>query len=159
MSVYSSLIQASKNEELSLWDMQSYNTKILFIIDIRSSVSNLSNRKTRHTTSGLTWDGARRGIGAGRGQVARNAEGSVRLEENRSTYPPRHRTHMSWTSSQKHKQAKSYINRWRNKNRGWPAIYQLDEKRSSLLGLCKPFSRKGCPRITKKSLQRVIFSR
>ena len=74
-------------------------------------------QKPEHTTGGSGRGGARRGGRAGRGRAGRDADGSVRPGDNRPSYPPRHRRQLSRTSIQKHDQAKSYVNRWRNENR------------------------------------------
>ena len=53
--------------------------------------------------------------GAGRDHAGRDADKSVRPRHNRLSYPPRHRTHLSWTILQEHERAKCYVNRWINK--------------------------------------------
>ena len=48
---------------------------------------------------------------------------SMALEANRPSGPPGRRKKMCWTSLCKLKQRKPYVNLWRNKTSGWPAVY------------------------------------
>ena len=61
-------------------------------------------------------DGAHGGL-AGRGRAGLDANITVRPGNKPPPHPPKHRRHVS-SSPQKHEQAKSYVNRWRNKTRG-----------------------------------------
>ena len=58
------------------------------------------------------------GGAAGRGRAGLGANRIVRPEDKRPANLPRHRRKYARTSLQKHEQAKSYVNRWRNKTRG-----------------------------------------
>ena len=49
----------------------------------------LSNPKPGDTTGGSGWSGARRGGGADRGWAGRDADGSVRPENNLPSRPPK----------------------------------------------------------------------
>ena len=53
----------------------------------------------------------------GRGRAGLGANRIVRPGNKPPSHPPKHRRHVS-SSPQKHEQAKSYVNRWRNKTRG-----------------------------------------
>ena len=57
--------------------------------------------------------------GAARGRAGWDADGSVRPENNRTSYPPDNRREPSWACLWKHEQTNSYVNRWRNKARGY----------------------------------------
>ena len=87
--------------------------------------------------------GAHGGV-AGRGRAGPDANRTVRPGDKLPAYSPKHRRQVAGTSLQEHVQAKSYLNRWRNKARGrqpvhnWfirgiCALYQRDEKRSFFL--------------------------
>ena len=75
-----------------------------------------SKARTYHGQVG-TGD-ARRDGEARRGRAAQDADGSVRQGDNHPSYPPDNRKHFPERVSWKHEQAKSYVNRWRNKARG-----------------------------------------
>ena len=90
----------------------------------------MSSPKPGHTTDGSGQGGARRGGGAGRGEAARDAGGSVCPGNNRPSCFLGHRRQLSWTSLRKHEQTKSYVNRIGGSP---PAVYQRDDDRSSFL--------------------------
>ena len=92
----------------------------------------LSNPKTRYTTVESGRGGARRGGRAGRGRAGRDSDRSVRPEDKSPPYPPNHRKKPSWGCLWKHEQTNSYLNRWRNKNRGWPADLWLGTEKPNL---------------------------
>ena len=60
---------------------------------------------------------------AGQTRAELFANRTVRLGDNPFLYPPKYRRHVAWTFPQKHKQAKSYVNRWRKKTRGWQPVH------------------------------------
>ena len=79
--------------------------------------------KTR-THNGRVGSARRRADGgAGRRWAKQGADISVALEANSPSGPPAHCRQLFRTSLRKHEQRKSYVNRWRNKTRGWPAVY------------------------------------
>ena len=93
--------------------------RISFLENCYQLFSNLSNPKPGHTTSG-SGRGALRGGG---GRAGLDANRTVRLGDKPPSYSPKHRRHVAWTTLQKHEQAKSYVNRWRNKTRGWQPVH------------------------------------
>ena len=62
--------------------------------------------------------------GAGRSWAEQGADISVGPEGNRPFSPPGYRKQLFGMSLRKHEQRKSYVNRWRNKTRGSPAVDQ-----------------------------------
>ena len=96
----------------------------------------LSSPKPGHTTGGSGRRSARRGGGAGR-----DADGSVRPEDNRLSYLPDHRRRLSWTFPRKREQPKSYVNRWRNTTSVWHVSKSYNDERMSVherMSICKP---------------------
>ena len=109
--------------------------------------------RTYHVRAGQAGRRTEQQGGAG-GWAERDADGSVRPENNRPSYSPGHRRKPSWTCLWKHEQTNRYVNRWKTK-------YPVDvcfirgtttALRSWLLTsvpipncLCKPFSFKACP--------------
>ena len=91
--------------------------------------------------------GAYSGV-AGWGRAGMFANKTVRLGNNIYSHSPKHRRHVVSTSSQKHEQAKSYVNRWRNKARGRQPFHPrfitgLSAKREALfVAGCRPVKRR-----------------
>ena len=85
---------------------------------------------------------------SGQGRAGLFANRTVRLGNNPSSHHPKYRRHVAWTSVQKHEQAKSYVNRWRNKTRGWTAVHPrfisgLSAGREALFRAgCRPVERR-----------------
>ena len=75
----------------------------------------LSNPKPGHTTGGSGW-GARRGGGAGPGKTGRRQISAPMRQA--SLVPPKASKTRPLNDSPEHEQAKSYVNRWRNKTGG-----------------------------------------
>ena len=90
-------------------------------------------QKPGHTTGGSSWSGAQRGGGARRVGAGRDASGSVRRGNNGPSCPPGIRRTLSWTTRQKHEQAKSCVNRRRTKPAFDPRLTRGTTKRSSFL--------------------------
>ena len=68
--------------------------------------------------------GAAHGGAAGRGGAGQDRTPTDRFDQKTSvprTFQVQHRRQLSWTSFQKHKQAKYFLNQWRNKVSIWPA--------------------------------------
>ena len=87
------------------------------------SNGNLSNPLPGLTTGGSRRSGTRRDGEARRRLAGRDANDPVRPGGNRPSYFPDDRRKLSWVRFRKYEQEKLYVNRWRNKNRGWRSIY------------------------------------
>ena len=132
--------------------------------------THVSNPKPGHTTGRSGRGGARREGGAGRGWAGWDADGSVCPGDNRPSYLPDDRKKLSSACLWKREQRKLYVNRWRNKTSGWPAVYSLFVRgttaalRSWLLinvltpnCLCGPFLYKACPGTLRKHEQKETY--
>ena len=56
------------------------------------------------------------------GGAGRDTDRSVRVEDNRLSYPPGGRRQPSWACLWKHEQTKPHLNRWRNRTTGWRPV-------------------------------------
>ena len=105
-------------------------------------IKHLSSPKPGHTTGG-SGRGARRGGGAGSGRTGCQQNYSPRRQA--SLVPPKASKKRRFNVSPEARQAKSYVNRWRNKITGWPTVHLrliilLLTSGPAPFCLCKPFS-------------------
>ena len=99
------------SQHITLWQTTSHHTTSYHITAQHSTSQHITSHHTcRFQTPDIPRSGrvGAHGGAAGRGWAERDADRTVRPGDKRPWYPPRHRIHFTYTSHQKHEQAKSY---------------------------------------------------